>query len=183
MGKHKTIGRFNESHNPENARGYFVQNEIGVTVAGPFQFREDAWKEQDRLDAQAEAEAQRSGARPVDPIACATEIAHLWLDESIAARTRHHGGHLPSLDRLQDCECAVREISIAIASQNAFPGLETLPEHMERVAKDAEKHAHVIAPGSASWALRVAFLRLLAKDTADRLSGAIAMDYPLPVLP
>lgn len=182
MSKHRTIGRFNESHNPENACGYFVQNGIGVTVAGPFQFREDAWKEQDRLDAQAEAETQRGGARPVDPIACATELVHLWIDESIAARVRYYAGHVPSLDRLTDCEHAARKIACAIASEKNVATAEGIPGRIATDAKIAMRFA-TEDPGDAKKALHAALLSLLAKDTADRLSGAIAMDYPLPVLP
>lgn len=182
MSKHRTIGRFDESHSPENARGYFVQNGIGVTVAGPFAERSEAWAEEDRLNAQAEAEAQRSGARPVDPIACATELVHLWIDESIEARVRHYAGHLPSLDRLTDCNQASRDISCAIASErsNASEG-----GIAGRLFERVEGYRRYLAtyPDDADAHLRAAFAGLLAQDTADRLSGAIAMDYPLPVLP
>lgn len=48
---HRTIDRTNPDHNPENARGYFVQNAHGATVAGPFETKLEAWAEEDKLTA------------------------------------------------------------------------------------------------------------------------------------
>lgn len=184
MGKHRTIGRFASPQGGEsvNAQGYFVQNSTGVTVAGPFATYPEAWAEEDRLNAQAEAEAQRSGARPVDPFACARELAHIWVEEAIEVRTRFFAGHQQSLDRLVDCEHAIREISGAIAAERHHASEEGIPG---RVAYSARMLARLSADrrDDADTALRATFCAILAKDTADRLSGAIAMDYPLPVLP
>ena len=51
MSKHKCILRTDREE--PNATGYFVQNELGATVAGPFDTMGQAWNEQDKLDAKA----------------------------------------------------------------------------------------------------------------------------------
>lgn len=45
----------------ENATGYFVQNAHGATVAGPFATIQEAWREQDRLDAPPDSSAMPDG--------------------------------------------------------------------------------------------------------------------------
>lgn len=58
MSKHRTTARLNHlDTNAENARGYFVQNEHGATVAGPFETKLEAWAEEDRLNALSTVEA------------------------------------------------------------------------------------------------------------------------------
>lgn len=47
-GPYKAIGRTGLA--APNANGYFVQNAIGATVAGPFPDRFATWREVDRLD-------------------------------------------------------------------------------------------------------------------------------------
>ena len=49
---HRTIDRTSPNHNPENSRGYFVQNRHGATVAGPFPTMHAAWAEQEKAIAE-----------------------------------------------------------------------------------------------------------------------------------
>jgi hypothetical protein len=57
---HRTILR--ENREGASANGYFVQNEHGATVAGPFENKFQAWAEQARLDGKGSSPEARGAA-------------------------------------------------------------------------------------------------------------------------